>query len=236
MEENENENNKYNEYNDFYNQSNANQNNSFENSLNVLSELNQLINDTINNNTSSIPMSSITTILERLDDKKVPYPINGEIPLLKIQDGNHFKNGNDIENYIQSLGKSGDNKFNLCAKFTDGENKFFCENCNQNICDNCSKNCELYNHSLFDLEKFSKEVNQNKMDITFLMSKYFMSHTKKQDTDRIEKKVNYDIKDGLRYEADNEIEGNIKEYTNDIILILYIITKDYNNYFHFYKY
>ena len=67
-------------------------------------------------------MSSITTILERLDDKKVPYPINGEIPLLKIQDENHFKNGNDIDNYIQSLVKSGDNKFNLCAKCPDGKN------------------------------------------------------------------------------------------------------------------
>ena len=119
MGENENENNKYNDY---YSQNNSNQNNSLANNLDALCEFNPSFIDAINNNTSSITMSTITIILERLNDKKVPYPINGEIPLLKIQDENHFKNGNDIDNYIQSLVKSGDNKFNLCAKCPDGKN------------------------------------------------------------------------------------------------------------------
>ena len=82
---------------DFYELSN-NKINSLETNLNALSELNPQYS-TIKN-TTTFKMSSEKTLKEMLNDIKIPYPNQNEIPLIKIKDENYFENSESIENYI----------------------------------------------------------------------------------------------------------------------------------------
>ena len=121
-------------------------------------------------------MSSLKTFEEILNDIKIPYPNNNEIPLIKIKDENHFISGEDIEKYIKSLVKFDnnkyDNKFNICrqCKKEKNINKYFCQNCNQNICENCSKNCIANNHKLIELKDYLEEFEEIKMNIYLIIS------------------------------------------------------------------
>ena len=210
---------------------NLSKNNSMENNINNYSAINPQIS-TIKKRTT-IPMSGIKTMKEMLDDIKIPYPNKDEIPLIKIKNENFFENDKPIENYIKSLSKFNDNKFNICRECKKERNKFFCQNCNKNICDDiCAGICLSYNHTLIELEKLLDEVNENKMSINLIISKYFILPKEKQNADEIIKKnINYQIMD--EYEINNEIEEKPMEYTNDIVLIEAIKEKNYNNYFHY---
>ena len=160
-----------------------------------------------------------------LNSIKYTYPNNDEIPIIKIKDQNHFKNGQDIENYIKSLVKFEDNIFNICRQCNNKINKFFCQNCNKNICNDCHTKCKLNNHKLIALKNYLEEVYHDIENINFLISTLFISPKEKKNSDGIKKKnKNNEIsdKDGFEYN-----EGKVKEYTNDILLIKAIIDKNY---------
>ena len=217
---------------DFFNEGNSDKINSFENNINTFIELNRRISTIKKGRTTR--MTSIETIIKSLNDNKIPYPNNDEIPLIKIKDENHFENGDYIENY--KLTKFDDNKFNICRQCKKDKNKFFCRDCDQNICVICYNNCKNKNHTLIDLEKCSEEVNENIKNINIYISKYFLlpKEKEKENSDGIEKKnKSYNIMEELEFEANNEIEGKFTDYTNDIILINSIIEKKYINYFHY---
>ena len=161
-------------------------------------------------------MTSLETFKEMLNDIKVPYPNVDEIPLIKLKDENHFENDNNIDDYI--LTKFDDNKFNICRLCNKKQNKFFCKNCNKNICDICYSNCISNKHSLIELKELLDEAKENKKNINLIISKNYILPKEKENFDGIEKKnKNYEIID--EYEINNEIEGKLKEYTNDIIFI-----------------
>ena len=209
---------------DFYGQNNKD--NSLEKELKNFSEINL---GTINKNTTT-QMTSLETFKEMLNDIKVPYPNVDEIPLIKLKDENHFENDNNNDDYI--LIKFDDNKFNICRLCNKKQNKFFCKNCNKNICDICYSNCISNKHSLIELKELLDEAKENKKNINLIISKNYILPKEKENFDGIEKKnKNYEIID--EYEINNEIEGKLKEYTNDIIFINAIIDKNYNNYFHY---
>ena len=169
---------------------------------------------------------------EKLKDI-IQYTNDNEIQIMKIKDENHFNGDKDIEKYIKSLGKFDDNKFNICRNCKQGNNKFFCKNCNINICNNCYRICKANNHTLIELEGLLNEVNKNKENINLIISKNYMLTYEKESFDEKEKKnKNYEIIDEYKFK---NIEGKLKEYTNDIILIKAIIEKNYNNYFHYIK-
>ena len=209
---------------DFYGQNNKD--NSLEKELKNFSEINL---GTINKNTTT-QMTSLETFKEMLNDIKVPYPNVDEIPLIKLKDENHFENDNNIDDYI--LTKFDDNKFNICRLCNKKQNKFFCKNCNKNICDICNSNCISNKHSLIELKELLDEAKENKKNINLIISKNYILPKEKENFDGIEKKnKNYEIID--EYEINNEIEGKLKEYTNDFIFINAIIYKNSNNYFHY---
>ena len=132
---------------DIYSQDNTNKNNTLVNDIKNFSELNHQLSAIKNNSTNQ--MSSIETIIDMLNDTKIPYPNADEIPLIKLIDKNYFEN--DIDNYI--LVKFDDNKFNICRICNKKQNKFFCKNCNKNICDICYSNCISNKHSLIELKE-----------------------------------------------------------------------------------
>jgi len=213
---------------DFYELSN-NKINSLETNLNALSELNPQYS-TIKN-TTTFKMSSEKTLKEMLNDIKIPYPNNEEIPLIKIKDEDHYNDGQDIENYIKSLIIFEDNKFNICSICKKGENKYFCKNCNKNICDICYEKCLFIKHTLNDLNELLDEAKENIKNINIIISKNYILPKEKESSEGIEKKnKNYEIMN--EFEINNEI-GKLKEYTNDIIFIEAIIDKNYINYFHY---
>jgi len=216
---------------EFYNIGDSNLNNTFANNLNYYSELNTQLSTIQKDSTDQITFAK--TLKDMLNDIKIPYPNKDEIPLIKIKDENYFENGQSIENYIKSLSKFDDNKFNICKQCKKIKNKYFCKNCNQNICDNkCDKNCLDKNHYLIKLEKYEKDIEKKKNDINLIISNYFISPKEKQISEGIEKKnKNYD--EIIDENEINEIEQKLMEYTNDIILIESIIEKNYINHFHY---
>ena len=79
---------------------NTNQNNTLANNMSELSELNPP--STINNITSTLQMGTLINNINMLNDNKIPYPDDEEIPLIKIKNENYFEDGQDIDNYINS--------------------------------------------------------------------------------------------------------------------------------------
>ena len=211
---------------DIYSQENTNKNNTLENDIKNFSELSHQLSAVKNYSTNQ--MSSIETIIDMLKDTKIPYPKVDEIPLINLKDENFFEN--DIDNYI--LVKFDDNIFNMCKLCNKKQNKFFCKNCNKNICDICHSNCISNNHSLIELKELLEEVKENKKNIDSIIIKNYISPKENGNFDGIEKKnKNYELMN--EYEMNNDIEGKLKEYTNDILFIKLIIEKNYINFFHY---
>ena len=185
MEENED----YINMNYLYNQSNPNQNNELENNLNALCEFNHNLSSI--EKASSLPMSSVMTLMEKLNKIKIPYPPKNEIQFIKIENDNLINYGQNrqyIDNYISALNIFDDYKFNQCGK-CENENKFFCLICKKNICKYCcSIYCKRNNHKLIELEKFRKEDKQIKLKINQFISKYFILPKEKESSEIIEKK------------------------------------------------
>ena len=150
MEDNEEEEEEELDMEDLYEQDIINQNHILETDLNDLSELNLELS-TIYKETT-FPITSVKSLKEMLNNIKIPYPNNNEIPLIRIKDENYFENNIYIENYIKSLVKFDDNKFNTCRLCFEKQNKFFCKNCKLNICDKCYEICKANNHKLKGLE------------------------------------------------------------------------------------
>ena len=69
---------------DIYSQDNTNKNNTLVNDIKNFSELNHQLSAIKNNSTNQ--MSSIETIIDMLNDTKIPYPNVDEIPLIKLID------------------------------------------------------------------------------------------------------------------------------------------------------
>ena len=108
---------------EFYGQDNANKDNSFEKDLKNFSEIN--IGTIIKNKTIQGTNTFTENIKEMLNDTKIPYPNNDEIPLIKIKDENYFENNKYIEKYVKSLVEFDDNKFNICIIAKKEEINFF---------------------------------------------------------------------------------------------------------------
>ena len=98
----------------------------------------------INKITSTLQTDTIKKEVDKLNDNKIPYPDDEEIPLIKIKNENYFEDDQDIDNYINSLVEFDDNKFNICSQ-CNKENHFFCKYCQKHFCNKCSKECDSKN-------------------------------------------------------------------------------------------
>ena len=221
---------------------NKDQNNTLANNMSELSKLNSP--STINNIASSLQTSTLKKNINILNDNKIPYPNSDKIPLIKIKYENYleidydFLNtrfgseiGKGIDIYMKSLVKFDDNKFNICSQCKKEQNYIFCMYCQNNFCAKCAFECLRKYHTFIKLEELSKDIEEDKISIKLIKSKYILSK-EKQKNDGIEKEnKNYD---GV-LEDNNiiEIEEKPMDYTNDIILIDTIIEKNYINYFHY---
>ena len=222
------------------------QNNSLANNMGELSELNPP--SSINKMASTLQEGTLNKNINMLNDNKIPYPDNEEIPLIKIKNENYleidsgssntrfgsesnFENGQDIGNYIKSLVKFVDNKFNICSQCKKEENYAFCKRCKKNFCFKCSEICNSKGHTLIILKELFKEIEEDKNNIKLIKSKYILSK-EKQNNDGIEKE-NKDYNEIIDDNKIIEIEEKPMDYTNDIILIDIIIEKNYINYFHY---
>ena len=176
-------------------------------------------------------ISTLKNSFEAIKENSIPYPDKDEIPEIKIKDENTLENGEKIIFYNNS--NLYDNKFNKCKKCKNNTNKFFCELCQINICDICYKDCFDKNHGLINLKDKKSEAENNIKKISKIMFKNIIEPEKKEKKDSgIEKKeTTYVIID--EYKINNETEKSVLDYTNDILLIDYIIEKNYNNYFHY---
>ena len=201
---------------------NTNQNNTLANNMSEFSELNPP--STINNITLTLQMGTLINNINMLNNNKIPYPDDEEIPLIKIKNENYFEDGQDIDNYINSLVEFDDNKFNICNQCKKEKNYIFCQDCYENFCYKCSKICRTKLHNLIILKESFKDIEENKNKIVKLIKSYYILSKEKQNNDEIEKEnKNYDeiIDDNKII----EIEEEPMDYTNDIILIDIIIEK-----------
>ena len=220
------------------------QNNSLANNMGELSELNPP--SSINKMASTLQEGTLNKNINMLNDNKIPYPDNEEIPLIKIKNENYleidsgssntrfgsesnFENGQDIGNYIKSLVKFVDKIFNLCSQCKKEENYAFCKRCKKNFCFKCSEICNSKGHTLIILKELFKEIEEDKNNIKLIKSKYILSK-EKQNNDGIEKE-NKDYNEIIDDNKIIEIEEKL-DY-NDIFLIDIIIEKNYINYFHY---
>ena len=221
---------------------NKDQNNTLANNMSELSKLNSP--STINNIASTLQTSTLKKNINILNDNKIPYPNSDKIPLIKIKYENYleidynFSNdrfgseiGKGIDIYMKSLVKFDDNKFNICSQCKKEQNYIFCMYCQNNFCAKCAFECLGKYHTFIKLEELSKDIEEDKLSIKLIKSKYILSK-EKQNNDGIEKEnKNYDeIIDDTKT---IEIEENPFDYTNDILLINAIIEKNYTNYFHY---
>ena len=163
------------------------QNNSLANNMGVLSELNPP--SSINKMASTLQEGTLNKNINMLNDNKIPYPDNEEIPLIKIKNENYleidsgssntrfgsesnFENGQDIGNYIKSLVKFDDNKFNICTQCKKEQNYIFCMYCQNNFCAKCAFECLGKYHTFIKLEELSKDIEEDKLSIKLIKSKY----------------------------------------------------------------
>ena len=215
-----------------------NESNNFQKNLSELSK--DIINNfTINNNQEenlSLSSTDINLFCEQLKDNKSPYLNNDEIQELKILDENHLESGEKIEIYLSHLKSNSDidvEKYSKCNICQVNDNKFFCSICRRNFCINCCKFCKKRKHILTDLNDKKTEADYYKKYIKLFISKYFIqiSNIEKKEEGTIKNDKNYIIFD--KNEIKEEIGENLKNYTNDILLIETIINKNYKNYFHY---
>ena len=209
---------------------NTNQNNTLANNMSELSELNPP--SIINNITSTLQMGTLINNINMLNNNKIPYPNYDEIPLIKIKNENYFEDGQDIDNYIKSIIKFDDNKFNICNQCKKEKNRYFCKECNENFCCECSDICWSEKHTLIILKESFKDIEENKNKIVKLIKSKYILYKEKQNKDGKEKE-NKDYDKIIDDNKINEIEEKPMDYTNDIILIDTIMEKNYINYFHY---
>jgi len=141
---------------------NTNQNNTLANNMSELSELNPP--STINNITLTLQMGTLINNINMLNDNKIPYPNYDEIPLIKIKNENYFEDGQDIDNYIKSIIKFDDNKFNICNQCKKEKNRYFCKECNKNFCYKCSGICWSEKHTLI-IYNYLKKLKKIKIKL-----------------------------------------------------------------------
>ena len=177
-------------------------------------------------------ISTLKNSFEAIKENLIPYPEKDDILEIKIKDENTFENGEKITFYNNN--SSYDNKFNKCKKCKNNNNKYFCEICQYNICDICYKDCFDKEHSLINLKDMKSESENYIRKISKIIFKNIIEPEKKEKKENsgIEKKeTSYVLID--EYKINNESEKSVLDCTNDILLIDYIIEKNYNNYFHY---
>ena len=207
-----------------------NNSNELENYMNELSKNYPKISRINHKDISSNNFNTFNDYLKEIIDKKIPYPDENEIPEIQIKDQVFYIYGRKMQLYEPF----DDKKFNNCFDCKKGINKFFCDICQKNICDNCCENCENEYHLLIDLGYMENEINNYKYIIHNLIYRYFDEPKKKENNisdEIIKSNVNSKIIDSN--EINNDSLENLKEDTNDILLIRNILEKNYANYYHY---
>ena len=107
--------------------------------------------------------------------------------------------------------------YNHCGICKKSLNKYFCESCRKNISDKCYEKCKNKKHSF-------KNLNEMKESDSNIIKK-------------IKNFLNTNIIP-LKEVSENSLKGYFvsfekEENDEDILLIIGIISKDYNNYFHY---
>ena len=179
-------------------------------------------------------LTTVDKINKALISKKIAYPNKEEIQLIKIKNENLLESGEEIVKYIKNLSIFDDSKFNNCNICKKLYNNYFCEDCHKNICDICHKNCMEKNHKLINLIEELDKINEYITNIRLLFAENLILPKKSKDNDeKIKEFKNNSFSD--EYEMNNTFaeKQSMMDYSYDIILIEYIIEKNYINYFHY---
>ena len=187
------------------------------------------IKDKINQN-SAINNSTIINLNNEIKENNSPYLYKDKIPEIKIKNENELVNGENIETFINYPFDPNfdDNIYNICENCRKNNNYCFCGKCFKNLCDSCSEDCnKIHKNEIMKLKP--DEIYFYKSEIERIIGEYFIEPENKEENNE---------KDQKSYQVIDEnkiiIESFKKSiYTNDIILINFIIHKNYNNYFHY---
>ena len=150
---------------------------------------------------------------------------------INVKNKKYLISGEKIEDYIKNLTIFDDSTYNKCDICKNNINNYFCENCNKNICDICLNACLNDKHEIIDLKKEINDIIEYKESIKKFIIKEFIKKPEKKEKTLVKDQKSYKIIDPSKIIDDN-IEGNFEIYTDDIMLILIIIEKNYNNFFH----
>ena len=170
------------------------------------------------------------------DDINIVYLKKDEIQKIKIINKNimicddqeysikdYLQQINDFINKIKDTNKDSNELFDdllyeICGDCKNNMNKYFCEYCQINICEICKEKHERENRIINLDEMKMKEVN-NITTIKKILDKHII-----HINDEIEINNN---------DEKNKIYENISDNIADILLIIKIISINFNNYFHY---
>ena len=170
----------------------------------------------------NVSFQSENNINENIPEEspKNPYLTEDYVPELEIINKNKVisdKIEYDIKAYIERINNSSSNEFlddeltyNRCEKCQNDLNKYFCKNCHKNICNKCYEKCNIEKHDFINLYEMKEES----------YSKY------------IEKMKNF-LNHNIIPIKEVNVNSIKEENSEDILLIIEIISQDYFNFFHF---
>ena len=177
------------------------------------------------------------------NELKNPYLKKDDIPELEFLGKNNIiicdKKKYEIKDYIEEINNDSndildDEIYNYCGNCKKKTNKFFCFICIKNICDECYKECNFNEHSTKNLDDIIDKNNIN--EIKKILNNLIIPIDK--DEKIIKNIIEYIDKCIINNDINNPINKdfsitNFNEKSEDILLIYQIISKDYNNYFHY---
>ena len=142
----------------------------------------------------------------------------------KIKDNN-----NNSNNFLD------DTEYDYCKKCKNNLNKYFCIKCQKNICDKCYEDCKEEKHILINLDNMKLEYENNINNIKKIINNNIIPIENEKIINNNDNKL--DIKNNNIENQQNNFNDNdiMKEEdkNEDILLIVKIISIDYNNYFHY---
>ena len=212
-----------------------------------LENLKQLVNE-INVNENSFEIKNE----EEFDNSeiKIVYLKKDDIPQIKIKNKNFMSCDEKeikIKDYLKQIDNKikdiKDNSFDLiddyiydrCRICKVNLNKFFCINCEKNLCEKCIKECIEEKHMTLSLNEIEKNYKYHIEIIKTFLNSYIIPI--KDEEQNQSNDIEENNKDNKIIE--NEININctsipkIEEGNEDILLIIKIISINYNNYFHY---
>ena len=189
---------------------------------------------------------------EENDDSeiKIVYLKKDDIPQIKIKNKNFMicdEKEIKIKDYLKQIDNKikdiKDNSFDLiddyiyerCRICKVNLNKFFCINCEKNFCEKCIKECIEEKHKTLILNEIEKNYKIDIEIIKRFLNSYIIPI--KDEEQNQSNDIEENNKDNKIIE--NEININctsipkIEEGNEDILLIIKIISINYNNYFHY---